>query len=545
MDRRIATKLIAAGLVGALGTFGLAACSNEESEDQAQTQTDEQNAEDTLTFAIGEPSGEFDPKKGWGDHGQQRLLHSSLLKWKDSEGVELEGDLADSFTESDDGKTWSFELKPDFRFSDGEQVTAEDVKFTYDMLVKDGTAWDMSSIDKVEAPSKTSVKITLKQPDTIFPALLTQIGIVPKDKYNDDYSHNPIGSGPYKVTEYRPGEQLIMEQNEYYPVMPKHKKLVFMLSDEDQSIQAAKAGDVDVLAVYPGNSEQDIDGMKDVSLQTVEAMGMTMPTVPSGGKGKTNGKEVKVGNDVTADKAIRQALTLGIDREALVDLTLDGRGRPAFSSVDGQPWFNTDTTFEDHKVDDAKKLLEEAGWKDSNGDGTVDKDGTEASFELYYPSNDSNRGDLSNAVASQAKELGIDIKPKGVTWDDIYQDGKTVPVMFGLGAHMPSDLYFYYASDQQGVGYHNLSSYKNDTVDEHLKKAREAHSLKDSLDEWKAAQWDGKTGMSSRPDADNPFIWLVNRDHVYYVKDGLSLGDQPIHAHGHGWQIFLNWEQWV
>ena len=61
-----------------------------------------------------------------------------------------------------------------------------------------------------------------------------------------------------------------------------------------------------------------------------------------------------------------------------------------------------------------------------------------------------------------------------MTWDDIYKDGKTVPVMFGLGAHAPSDLYFYYASDQIGVGYHNLSSYKNKTVDKHLKAARHA-----------------------------------------------------------------------
>ena len=539
MDSKIGAKIIAAGLIGALSTFGLAACSSEGQDQSAQSQSDENQ----LTFAIGEPAGEFDPKKGWGDHGQHRLLHSALLKFQD--GVELEGDLAKSFEESEDGKQWTFELNPDFKFSDGVQVTAEDVKFTYDMLKEDGTAWDMSSLESVEADGDNKVTINLKQPDTIFPALLTQIGIVPKDKYDDNYSQDPIGSGPYKVTEFRPGEQLILERNEHYPTKPKHEKLVFMLSDEDQSIQAAKAGDVDVLAVFPGNSNQDIKGMKDVPLQTVEAMGMTMPTVPSGGKGKTNGEEVEVGNDVTADKAIRQALTLGIDREALVDLTLDGRGRPAYSSVDGQPWFNTDTIFEDHKVDDAKKLLEEAGWKDSNGDGIVDKDGTEASFELYYPSNDSNRGDLSNAVAAQAKEIGIEIKPKGVTWDDIYKDGKTVPVMFGLGAHVPSDLYFYYASDQIGVSYHNLSSYKNSVVDEHLKKAREATSLEESLDEWKAAQWDGKTGMSSRPDADNPFIWLVNRDHVYYVKDGLSLGKQPIHAHGHGWQIFLNWEEWV
>lgn len=70
-------------------------------------------------------------------------------------------------------------------------------------------------------------------------------------------------------------------------------------------------------------------------------------------------------------------------------------------------------------------------------------------------------------------------------------------------------------------------------------------SLEASLPDWKAAQWDGKQGMSSRPDADNPFVWLVRRDHVYYVKDGLDLGKQPIHAHGHGWQIFLNYEEWL
>lgn len=537
------TKAVSAVLIGALSLAGLSACGNDTENRDAQGSAQSSEQGDTLTFAIGEPSGEFDPKKGWGDHGQQRLLHSSLLKWKNES--DFEGDLAQSFTQSEDGKSWSFDLNPKFKFSDGQNVTAEDVKFTFDMLIEDGTAWDLSSIANVDAPSPEEVVITLKQPDTIFPALLTQIGIVPKAKYNDDYSHNPIGSGPYKVVEYRPGEQLIMERNEYYPSKPKHQKLVFMLSGEDQSIQAAKAGDVDVLAVFPGNSDQDIKNMEQVSLETVEAMGMTMPTVPAGGTGETNGQKIKVGNDVTSDKAIRQALSVGIDRQALVDLTLDGHGRPAYSSVDNQPWFNTDTVFQDHKIDDAKKILKEAGWEDSNNDGTVDKDGTEARFELYYPANDDNRGDLSNAVAAQAKELGIEIKPKGVTWDDIYKDGKTVPVMFGLGAHVPSDLYLYYASDQIGVGYHNLSSYKNEVVDEHLKKARESRTLQESLDEWKAAQWDGKTGMSSRPDADNPFVWLVNRDHVYYVKEGLSLGKQPIHAHGHGWQIFLNWEEWV
>ena len=539
MQKKLGMKIVAALAAGSLG-LGLASCS-----DGGSQSTVAQGSEDEMVFAIGEPSGEFDPKKGWGDHGQQRLLHSSLFKASDKGDGELEGDLAKDFKQSKDGKSWEFELNPEFKFSDGAPVTAKDVKFTYDMLIKEGTNWDLSAIDKVSTEGDHKVRIDLKKPDTIFSILLTQIGIVPADKYGDDYSHNPIASGPYKVVEFRPGEQLIMEQNEYYPTKPKHKKLIFMLSDEDQSIQAAKSGQVDVLAVFPGNANQKIKGMHDESIKTVESLGMTMPTVPAGGKGETNGMPVKVGNDVTSDKAIRQALTVGIDREALVDLTLDGRGKPAYSSVDDQPWFNEETTFEDGKADEAKKILEKAGWKDTNGDGTVDKDGKEAESELYYASDDPNRSDLSNAVAAQAKDLGIKIKPKGVTWDDIYKDGKTVPVMFGLGAHAPSDLYFYYASDQIGVGYHNLSSYKNKTVDKHLKAARHAKSLEASLPDWKVAQWDRKQGMSSRPDADNPFVWLVRRDHVYYVKDGLDLGKQPIHAYGHGWQIFLNYEEWL
>lgn len=110
----------------------------------------------------------------------------------------------------------------------------------------------------------------------------------------------------------------------------------FTFSEEDHSFQAAKPGDVDVLAVFPGNSNQDIKGMKDVPRQTVEAMDVKTPTAPSVMKGKTNGEEVEVGNNVTADNAIRQALTLGIDSEALGDVTLDGCGRPANSSMGGQ-----------------------------------------------------------------------------------------------------------------------------------------------------------------------------------------------------------------
>ena len=84
--------------------------------------------------------------------------------------------------------------------------------------------------------------------------------------------------------------------------------------------------------------------------------------------------------------------------------------------------------------------------------------------------------------------------------------------------------------------------YQNEKVNEYLDRALTATDLQEAMAYWKKAQWDGTTGVSAKGDA--PWAWLVNIDHLYLVKDGLSIGKQSIHPHGHGWPVTQNIEEW-
>jgi peptide/nickel transport system substrate-binding protein len=95
-------------------------------------------------------------------------------------------------------------------------------------------------------------------------------------------------------------------------------------------------------------------------------------------------------------------------------------------------------------------------------------------------------------------------------------------------------------SKLEPVGLLNISSYKNEKVDSYIEKALDATTIEEAIKNWKLAQWDGATGIS----VDYPFLWIVNIDHTYFVRDGLDLGDQLIHPHGHGVPIIANLNEW-
>ena len=249
-----------------------------------------------------------------------------------------------------------------------------------------------------------------------------------------------------------------------------------------------------------------------------------------------------IGNDVTADLAIRQAINIAVDRQALVDGVLEGHGTPAYTSVDRLPWWNPDTVIEDADLDGARNLLEEAGWKDTDGDGILEKDALKAEFSLYYPASDAIRQSLAISVADMMKPLGIHIKLEGASWDVIGKNMYSNAVLMGWGSHDPHEMYNIYSSKYAGLDFYNNGFYENKTVDEYFEQALSAASETEAIEFWKKAQWDGTTGLSAKGDA--AWAWLVNIDHLYLVKDGLDIGEQRIHVHGHGWPATDNIAEW-
>ncbi|CAM3966937.1 ABC transporter substrate-binding protein [Lederbergia lenta] len=494
---------------------------------------------DELMMAFGsEPETGFDPTTGWGRYGSP-LFQSTLLKRDDK--LQIVNDLAVSYeVDKEDRKIWTVKLRDDIKFSDGEPLTAEDVVFTFETATKNGSVVDLNVMEKVEALDKLTVKFTLKEPQSTFINTLAATGIVPKHAYGADYAENPIGSGPYQFVQWDKGQQLIVKANpNYYGKKPYFKQVTFLFLSEDASFAAAQAGEVDIAYIPAAFSNREVPGMRLEAVETVDNRGIVFPFVKSGNFTEDG---LPIGNDITADPAIRHAINIAIDRQALVDGVLEGYGTPAYTSVDGLPWWNPDTVIEDADLDGARKLLEKAGWKDTDGDGILDKDSMKAEFTLYYLANDEIRQSLAISVADMMKPLGINIKIEGASWDVIGNNMYSSAVLMGWGSHDPHEMFNIYGSENAGIDYYNTGFYENKKVDEYFQNAIGAASETEAIEFWKKAQWDGTTGLSAKGDA--AWAWLVNIDHLYLVKDGLDIGEQRIHVHGHGWPATDNIVDW-
>ncbi|WP_256757838.1 ABC transporter substrate-binding protein [Cohnella sp. WQ 127256] len=497
----------------------------------------QENKEELILSISSEPESGFDPTMGWGLYGSP-LFQSTLLKRDDD--LKIVNDLATDYKVSDDGTLWTVQIRPNVKFSDGSVLTAADVKFTFDTAASNGSAIDLTNLESVEASGEDTVLFKLKEPQSTFIFHLVTLGIVPKIAYGDQYAEHPIGSGPYKFVQWDKGQQVIVEANpDYYGVKPYFKKLTFLFLNEDAAFAAAKAGKTDVSYIPSAYSKQAVAGMRLEDVKTVDNRGILFPYVPSGSVTKEGNP---IGNDVTSDIAIRKAVNAAIDREKLVEGLLDGYGSPAHSANDGLPWWNDQTVVKDADVDGARKILNDAGWKDTDSDGVMEKGSLKAEFSLLYPSGDLVRQSLALATADMVLPAGIRMNVEGKSWDEIEKRMHADALMFGWGSHDPLEMFNLYSSSYQGVEYYNAGYYSNPIVDEWLNKALLAKNEEEALVYWKKAQWDGTTGLSALGDA--PWAWLVNIDHLYLVKEKLDIGKQRIQPHGHGWPVTDNIETW-
>lgn len=490
-----------------------------------------------LILAIGgESDTGFDPIMGWGRYGNP-LFQATLLKF--DADLNIEGDLATHWTLSSDRLTWTLTLRSDARFSDGTPLTAHDVAFTFNTARDAGGLADLKQLREARAISDTVVELELLEPRITFTGNLIALGIVPQHAYSSDYARNPMGAGPFVLVEWREGEQLVVEPNPYWHGgRTPFPRVTFVFGDEAVGITLARTGAAQLVAVPPSEALTPPARMNALQVPTVDNRGVMFPMQP---EGATTADGKPIGNNVTSDAAIRTALNQAIDRDALVLLALGGLGTPAYGPADGLPWDNTAARIEGGDTQAAIDTLEAAGWMLGRG-GVRVKNGIEARFTLVYPASDSTRQALALGVAEQARAIGIAIEPAGKGWGDIANLMHANAVLFGWGAHDPSEMYALYHGSYAGVDYFNTGYYQNDRVDAHFAAAQAAENFAASLVHWQNAQWDGATGFGARGDA--AWAWLVNLSHNYWVSDCLNLGRMQVHPHGHGFPIthaITNW----
>ena len=527
------------GTLGAVLAAGLQGCAAQEDAYQGSASAGGSSQVIVAMNTGSEPAAGFDPLVAWGcgEHVHEPLIQSTLITT--DENLEFAGDLATEYSCTEDGLTWTFKLRDDARFSDGEPLDADDVAFTVNAVIENpASEADLSMVDEAVAIDATTVELHLNKPFNALLYTLAVLGIVPEHAYGDDYGEHPIGSGRYLLERWDHGQQAIFAANpDYYGDAPLMERVVVVFMEEDAALAAVAAGEVDIAFTYATHAGQSFDGYELVSYATVDSRGISLPCDPSGGeRASEDGVVYEVGNDVTCDIAVRRAINYAVDRDAVIEGVLSGYGKPAYSVSDGMPWSSDDMRV-DLDRDAARALLDEAGWAEGEG-GVREKDGVRASFEVWYSSDDSVRQAMANELANQLAEIGIEAQPRGGSWDEIYPHQYAQPVLWGWGSNSPIEVY----ALNYSTGWGNYAGYESDVVDGHLDDALARPEIADSYGDWKLAQWDGADGIA--PQGAATWAWIANVDHLYFKRAGLSVAAQKPHPHGHGWSLVNNVDRW-
>lgn len=489
--------------------------------------------------ATSEPAAGFDPLVSWGcgEHVHEPLIQSTLVTT--DEQLNIVSDLATEYLCSDDGLVWTFTIRDDVLFTDGEPLTVRDVAFTVNGVIQSSASEaDLSMVDTAVAVSDTVVELHLNKPYNALLYTLAVLGIVPEHAYGEGYGAQPIGSGRYVLERWDKGQQVVFAANPgYYGKAPTMERVVVVFMDEDAALAAVQKGEVDIAYTYATHAHQAFDGYELVAYETVDSRGVSLPTVPSGQTKVLEGDiAYEMGNDVTCDLAIRRAINCGIDRESMIEQVLDGYGKVAYSVGDGMPWSSDDMQV-DFNREQANRLLEEAGWLRGE-DGVRSRDGVRAAFDIWYSSDDSVRQALANEFANQMGELGLEVTPRGGSWDEIHPRQFSQPILWGWGSNSPVEVYELHYS----TGWGNYSCYENETVDAYLDQALAQTDVEASYEFWKKAMWDGTEGVAPKGAA--TWAWIANVDHLYFKREGLDVAHQKPHPHGHGWSLVNNVDTW-
>ena len=354
--------------------------------------------------------------------------------------------LVSEYEISDDQMTYTFKLREDVRFHDGEPLTAEDVKFTIEALLDEHNAsvlrGRLDTITEVVVVDDHTFEIHLAQPYAPLISYLADTGseILPKhllegeDLLATDFLNNPIGTGAFKFEEWAAGDHITLAANDdYFMGRPNLDRLVFRIVPDSASLVAAlKTGEVDIAAVSATDMPQLLG---EPHLQVHETPSNCFYTIGA-----------NLSQERFQDPRVRQAMMYALPREQMVAELLEGHGYVAESYLPRQNWaYNPDTLpVYNHDPEKAKALLAEAGWEDTDGDGIVDKDGEPFSFDLL--SYTTIQPGYNETIQQSLKDIGIEMNIQLLDWPTFLNtafvekkyDSFTVNMCVPLDPHNPT-----------------------------------------------------------------------------------------------------------
>jgi peptide/nickel transport system substrate-binding protein len=377
-------------------------------------------------------------------------------------------DLAEKWDNPDD-KTWVFHLRPAVKFHDGSELTAADVKLTYESVLDQAFNSPFRafylSVDKVDATDKNTVTFTLKAPFAPFPSYM-DLAIVPAaavQKLGKDFGTKPVGTGPFKVDRWASGDTIELSANDgFFGGRPNLDRVrVKVVPDNSGRVVGLESGDLDF--VQSPVSPQDVARVQSGGKLKVER-------TPAAGYTYIN---LNCADPILADKKVRQALSHLVNKQQIIDTIYKGIGKPANGPIVPGMWaYSPDVPSYDYNPSKAGQLLDDAGWK-AGPDGIRTRDGQKLSLTVRTHSEDPDRKQLIQVLQSEFQKVGIDASTNTVEFPAFFQDvqdGKyQVGVIGWLNLSDPDRATFRQFTID---GTANYGKYKNEQVDKLLKDAR-------------------------------------------------------------------------
>jgi peptide/nickel transport system substrate-binding protein len=446
----------------------------------------------TLTLMKGIDAPHYDGQRTtWGPTSDIVNMFQDTLVALDWDGRTPIPYLAKSWAMSEDGKIYTFKLRDDVTFCSGKKFTAEDVIYSFkrlkDPAIKGPYAWRAGNIKELRSPDPYTVQYELEEP---YSELLLQLTMFTNAIHNKesvealgkDYGIKGIdGTGPWCFDSWQPRTEIVLKRHDAYKWGPsmyknrgpvKFEKLVIKIVPEDSSrVAAMLSGQFDITHQFPA---QFISQAKAAPMLSVTAAKPNFQLLYFG---------FKVTRPMVADKRVREAMSIAINRAEIANAILLGNAEPALTIVypDALDFDPATKGIVKEDVERAKALLDEAGWK-VGSDGIREKDGVKLQPRVYYTAN-ANSGKVAEAIQGYLRKIGVDwrlnpwdstIAPVKMAEQDYEIWSVTVPY---LSAGDLMNIYF----DSANIPTPNRMNWKDTETDAWLKQGRSALTESDRI----------------------------------------------------------------
>ncbi|MDE3113205.1 MAG: peptide ABC transporter substrate-binding protein [Chloroflexota bacterium] len=383
---------------------------------------------------------------------------------------------------SADGKVWTFTIRDDARWQDGEPVVADDVVYTVGLLQDPLYTGPYKEAFRSVAVTRIGERVVrFALPDAYGPfAASTTFPLLPAHRLSgvtyarlaaEPFDQHPIGSGPFRVSDATAGDVVLVANTDFYRTRPQRSRpyldrfILRSFRDTSDALAALSRGEIDGVA---GIASQDAERARDVPSLSVYSYPTNDFTALF--------LNVRPEKAVFRDRAVRQAIAYAIDRGKVLDLAIDGRGRVADTFVPPTSWAYPKAIAKyDHSADRAKALLDGAGWIDETGSGVRQKGGVGLRFTIST-SDEPPRVAAARQIASDLNAVGMDVKVSTMPFDQLVRSVVRPrdfdALLVGITAGPDPDPYPFFHSSQVNDPGTDLSGFSTLPIDRNLEAAR-------------------------------------------------------------------------